>query len=163
MISLIPPFMTTFKVADGHYKKTTFPHALYSGGVGPCLVVGALHLQDAYMLHNSAPTEIVLEPLEKMLLNLRQDVKKGENLSLYVIGREPVYELELIADAKVDQASILHMICQQGFGGNIKKVEWCKQGQCQSLYLSTLTKKATIETDPAQEQTEWYDEEDPFE
>ena len=70
-------------VEQGTYKIACAPNILYSGGIGPCIVVGAIYKRRGYMSHSDTP---YMEELDDLLRALKRDIKDRTKLSIYVVG-----------------------------------------------------------------------------
>lgn len=129
------------------YNTAHAPDELYSGGHGPCLVVGAIYYKKGYMSHDFAFGKSA--NLEKLLSDLKQDVKNMLRLKIYVGGLEIEYDDdEKIREHMRDKREkVLARISKKGFAKAIKKVEWCESGYNQELILKLSEGRAEFEND----------------
>jgi len=126
------------------YRKTKAPNELYSGGIGPCTVVGAIYGRKGYMFHGVL--ELPCTGLEPILTDLRKDVKNKKKLQIYVVGGEitdGLPETEIIA---IRQA-VLERIANSGFKHCVREVRWCRNAYYQTLRLILSGGRAKIEED----------------
>jgi hypothetical protein len=109
------------------YEKAKAPNSLKSGGLGPCIAVGAIYNKKGYLVHTCSGGES--DPnLEQMLVDLKKDVKDATKLKIYVAGGSPDNEITL-----ADRRITLKKIKEAGFAGNIRKIKWARQNCIEML------------------------------
>ena len=67
------------------YRKTKAPNKLDSGGLGPCIAIGAIYGDRGYMAHEIDPGQNT-EQLDRLLKDLKEDVGDSSNLKIFVAG-----------------------------------------------------------------------------
>ena len=119
-------------VEMNEYKKARAPHILRSSGLGPCICVGADYNKSGYMVHY--PSGAYSLKFEKLLKDLKKDVKDKSLLKIYVAGGAEVPEdeesTEMVLDARKD---CLEKIADAGFKPT--EVRWNHPDTTQTLSL----------------------------
>lgn len=155
--------MKEIKVGVNEYKKATAPDILDSGGLGPCIAVGAIYGKKGYMVHWVPGT--ILEELDKLLKDLKKGVKDLSKLDIYIAGGgiDPDEEDEEEEKIVLEERELcLEKIADAGFSENIRKVQWAKNAskpnsyQCLTLLLSE--NKAVYEEEFDENFEEYYDD-----
>ncbi|MBR9683217.1 hypothetical protein GOV03_01635 [Candidatus Woesearchaeota archaeon] len=137
----------TIEVDMYNYQQATAPDTLTSGGLGPCIAVGAICGKDGFMVHYlgyvTTPDE-----LEQMLFDLKEFNKS--QLEIYVAGAGFNDDNSTEANDSIAESrkECLDVIAQAGFTENIKKIQWNKDDHSQELTLDLVTGKALYEEDP---------------
>src|SRR3989344_4536395 len=72
------------------YKTVKAPHVLYAHGVGPCVAVGALYFDKAYLIHAPILSHDISGIMSEMLTDVRKDIrfKDEKNNILFTNGLE---------------------------------------------------------------------------
>jgi hypothetical protein len=142
--------MEIIRVEDTEYKKARAPNELDSGGIGPCIVIGAIYGKKGYMIHGHPVGHNYAAFIEPFFSDLRRDVKDTRKLQLYVIGGELFHEYQ--DDQLAGREMVLEKIAENGFNEAVKKIQWCYSGHGQSLRLILSEGRAEIED---QEDSDW--------
>jgi hypothetical protein len=127
------------------YKKAKAPDELYSGGVGPCISIGAIYQKKGYMIHEVSTYRGFLKNINKLFNDLKKDVKDKSKLQIYVIGGEIGDDLEYGQDIEFGRKTVLEKIAENGFNNCVREVRWCDNNHCQTLRLMLSEGKAEIE------------------
>ena len=135
--------MTDILVDVNEYKKATAPDELYSGGAGPCIVIGAIYEGTGYMLHDPSVFVDYTKFTEPIFADLRRDVKDKSKLKLYVFGAE--LDGDMDDEIMKGRQAVLDEIVKSGFQKAVKKLKWCPTGFTQSLRLNLSRGSAKIE------------------
>lgn len=123
--------MEEIEANDFEYKKAKAPDILTSGGLGPCIAVGAIYCSKGYLAHFSH----IVPPrpeLERLLGDLKKDVKNKSKLKIYIAGgglddclnKEHLPDIDLKEvnkDILDTRKTTLKMIEEAGFACNIRK------------------------------------------
>jgi hypothetical protein len=138
-----------------NYKKAEAPDILTSGGLGPCIAVGAICGNQGFLAHYLSYGTIPLD-LDLLLADL-QSVNKSQ-LEIYVAGAG----LDGAASRESDEGVLegrklcLDRIAQAGFTENIKKIQWNPGNHIQELTLDLATGNALYEEDPLSDFPDLY-------
>ena len=121
------------------YASATAPDRLSSGGLGPCIAVGAIYENLGHMIHYVPLQKFDEVPcINKFFQALERSVLDKRKLKIYVAGWQIVREQE-------DEDGILEMLIQErktvlekitGRGYKIDDVRWCPHGFGQVLTLN---------------------------
>ncbi len=142
------------EVEQGTYVRTSAPNSPYSGGVGPCVVAGAIYGKEGYMVHGVPG--IIEGKLEEMLDDLKKDVKNKTKLRIYIIGGCPTYlSVEELRSLRLnkekfsnefmnDKNALVDRIRGAGFDEAIKKIRWCPRFYIQELIFNLANGKVKI-------------------
>ena len=126
------------------YKKTTAPNRLTSGGLGPCIAVGAMYEGRAYMVHM---VSLYDKPnlLNILLKDLKKDVKDKDKLKIHIAGgdsyikrSEPdfgVFAGQIDEDIENSKQGVLDLIRKEGFIRSVETVYWNLADCVQRLLL----------------------------
>ncbi len=144
--------MRIIEVNQQEYKKTFAPNVLESGGLGPCVAVGAIYGRRGYMAH--AVPGFILDYARRLLKDLQVDVERIDDLRIYVIGGN-AYLSEGDQHSKehyrrhVIQAreGVINLIKDSGFSSAVKLVKWSMPDQLQSLELILSEGRVVINED----------------
>ncbi len=138
--------MEEIKVDQFEYQKTRAPNELYSGGVGPCIVVGAIYRKKGYMFHQHSVASYFSSKIEPIFRDLKKDVKDKSKLQLYIVGGKiyKEYKEEMIEGRKI----VLDKIAENGFEECVKEIRWCPFEYYQTLRLILDDGRAEIEENP---------------
>ena len=140
------------KVDMNEYKKANAPDILTSGGLGPCICVGAIYNKKGYMTH-FVPGAGLYE-LDQLLDDLKRDVKRKSSLKIYVAGGElePINENRPIDKTKENNETqieyrklTLDRIADYGF--KPAEVRWGWPDSSQELSLILSENRAEYEED----------------
>lgn len=137
--------MKEIEVEQFEYKTTKTPNELYSGGVGPCIVIGAIYEGRGYMLHEVPLSYNFSSDVERMFSDLRRDVRNNGKLQIYIVGGEIELNDEAESEIRAGRQSVLDKIARRGFGKCVREVRWCQPNYCQSLRLILSEGRAEIE------------------
>jgi len=136
------------EVEDTEYKKARAPNELYSGGLGPCIAIGAIYEKRGYMIHHHPVTsEQVSSVVRSFFADLQRVVKNKEKLKIYVAGGSIGVDDECPADMEAWRQNILTEITQNGYQKCIEEIRWCPPNFIQSLKLIISEGRAEIEED----------------
>jgi chemotaxis receptor (MCP) glutamine deamidase CheD len=138
-----------FKIGTCEYGTAVSPDTLSSGGIGPCIVVGAIYEKKGYLAHYvPLPIFIPISELETLINDLRSVVKDKSRLKIFVAGGafDTGYELKVMkkffSQKDIDEEHFecvstrkrtIDMIAEAGFSQAIKKIEWNKPGYIQHM------------------------------
>jgi len=125
--------MVEIKVDILGYERARAPDILESGGLGPCIAVGAIYGDQGYMVHClSVNSELI--PLDNLLSDLRKNVQDLDNLRIYIAGAgidsNDEYEREIMAGRK----KTLDKITDAGYRERVI-IKWAKGDSIQELIL----------------------------
>lgn len=134
------------------YKKAKGINELDSGGLGPCIAVGAVYGNTRYMSHDAAPDQSA-GGLDRLLKDLAKDVGDKSQLKIAIGGGS--YMPASAPDAGVVNESIqagrsvvLDKIRQAGFGENIVRVNWGKPHIALGMSLKPAEKEPVFDETP---------------
>ncbi len=128
------------------YKTTKTPNELYSGGVGPFIVLGTIYGEKGYMIYMNPLDSDFPNSFEPFFRDLREDLnlKRKARPELYIIGGETsikdIYERDILASRK----KLLNKLKEEKLRKFITKIEWCPPNHTQSLRLILLKSRAEI-------------------
>ena len=139
--------MEIIKVEQGEYRKARSPDVLDSGGIGPCIVVGAIYGKKGYMSHEVS--SLIDLRLDEMLRDLKKECRELRKLEIYIAGggtdsREDTYINDGILDERV---KILELIAEAGLSRAIKEIRWNKDRHNQTLVLLLSEHRAEYKMD----------------
>ena len=137
--------MKEIKVEQFQYRTTRAPNELYSGGVGPCIVMGAIYGKKGYMFHAQPVGHDFSSHIEPIFRDLRRNVKDKNQLQIYVIGGEIEINDEYGSDMRAGRQTVLEKIARDGFNEAVKEVRWCPPNYVQDLRLILSERRAEIE------------------
>lgn len=137
------------------YRKTKGPNELDSGGLGPCIAVGAVYGNTRYMSHDAAPDENT-DGLDRLLKALAKDVKDKSGLRIAVGGGSFMPALSQDVDAvnesiQTGRSVVLDKIRQAGYGDNIVQVKWGKPHIALGMSLKPAEKEPVFDETPRDE------------
>jgi len=134
--------MEEINVDMWEYKEAKAPDELYSGGVGPCIVIGAIYGRRGYMIHEP-PQGDISSFIEPFFAGLRKDIRDVKKLKIYVIGGE----IESGGDEEVRSSrnAVLDKIKEHGFQDVERVVQWCPTNHTQSMRLILSEGRAEID------------------
>lgn len=142
--------MEDIHVEQSQYKRTGAPHVLFSGGLGPCIAVGAIYMKSGYMCHTYTDS---MEELDRLLSDLKKDVKSFSKLQIYVVGASPSFDSdyedaqsikEELADIQKRRDTTLEKIAHAGFQQNIRDIRWGSGNYVLELTLFPAEQRAMI-------------------
>lgn len=152
--------MAEILVEIPYYKKAKSPDELYSGDVGPCIVIGAIYEKKGYMIHQPPLGPNYFKFIEPFFRDLEKDVKDKNKLQIYVIGGEIIgvgendlktmegFNLdykECKEDIEIARKIVLYRIEQYKFQESVKEIRWCPENYAQNLRLILSESRAEIE------------------
>lgn len=115
------------------YRKGEVGESHFSGGVGPCIVVGALYKGTPYTVH-SLPGNGFEHKLDLLLKDLGKDVKNRYYLGIYII-------LGDLQDHKEYERDLLwKSIKERGYWPCVRNISECHDNTTYSL---TITQEET--------------------
>ena len=129
------------------YEKATAPDELYSGGLGPCIAIGAIYGKQGYLIHHHPVGHDYAAFIEPFFADLRRDVKDKNKLQIYAVGGAIEIDDEYKDEMQAGRQTVLDKIVQSGFEKCIKKVRWCPTGYIHTLRLILSEGRAEIEED----------------
>jgi hypothetical protein len=137
--------MEEIKVDMNEYKTTTAPNILTSGGLGPCICVGAIYKKKGYMTH--FVTGAGLCELNRLLDDLKRDVKTKSSLKVYVAGGElRGAKINSVDETQIEYRKLtLDRIADYGF--KTTEVRWNWPDSTQELFLILSENRAVYEED----------------
>ena len=127
------------------YKKTQSPNTLYSGGIDPCIAIGAIYNKKGYMIHMHPVGHDYSSFIEPFFEDLRKDVIDKRELKIYVAGGEIAFDDQCKEDMKKGRKIVLAKIVENGYQESVRKIKWCKTDYSQSLRLIISKGRAKIE------------------
>lgn len=137
--------MENIEVSQFDYRVARAPNELYSGGLGPCIAMGAIYGKKGYMFHAHPVGHDFSNHIEPIFRDLRRVVKEKNRLQIYVVGGvinvNDEYENEIRAGRQV----VLDKIVLSGFEKCVKEVRWCLPNYCQELRLIISEGRAEID------------------
>ena len=144
--------MEIIEVGQFEYETAKDIDYLTSGGIGPCIAVGAIHENKGYLTHYTSYGTNFQE-LDDLLVDLKGDVIDLKKLKIYVAGGAfPDKEDEVFYDIKDAKEGIkyarnktLERISNAGFEKCIKKVQWGTRNHCLELIIDLNKNKVKIE------------------
>mgnify|MGYP001563469104 CR=1 FL=1 len=148
---MITATMKEIKVHQLKYKTTRAPNELYSGGLAPCIAIGAIYGKKGYMYHAHPVGHNFSSHVEPIFRDLRRDVKDKTKLQIYVVGGEIEVNDEYENEVKAGRQTVLDKIAQSGFEKCIREVRWCPTDYAQSLRLILSEGRAEIEECPLED------------
>ena len=128
--------MEEIEVKQNEYRKAQAPDILYSGGIGPCIIVGALHGKSGYMAHMVDPI-VEQDLLESLLKDLIKNTRNKRDIKIYLAGggtesqQDREYNLGILESRRFT----IERIAERGFKESIKTVKWNSQDSTQALTL----------------------------
>jgi|GEM_PF-1631657 len=107
------------------YKRTRAPDILDSGGLGPCVSVGAVYQEEGYMSHDTSPSDDT-EGLDQLLMDLETDVTDKSQLKIFVGGgsTHPKFSREHNDQIRAGRQVVVDKINDAGFGDQIEEIKW---------------------------------------
>ena len=138
--------MEEIEVKQSEYKKAQAPDILYSGGLGPCIVVGAIYRGNGFMVHMPDPLcEEYL--LESLLKDLRKGARNRRDLKIYVAGggRDSGEDEDYNRGITENRKLVLEKIAKEGFESQIQEVRWNNLNCNQTLTLFLAEGRAEYE------------------
>ena len=112
------------------YVKSTSPNIIVSGGLGPCIAVGAIYKAVGYMVHfhSISFSEWDLKSLVDLLITLNKEIKNKSKLKIYIAGAgsDPGDSKEEKKLMIKDRNVTLETIAKHKLSDNLEKVEWRK-------------------------------------
>ncbi len=133
------------KVEIGEYKKAGAPYELYTGGLGPCIALGAIYKKRGYLAHYPSYGHDYSARIDPLFRDLRKDVKDNKKCRIYVVGGEFRYDDEDKEEVIKGRNIILEKIKKYGFQEAIKEIKFCPTNHMQSLKLILSAETAYIE------------------
>ncbi|MBS3093467.1 hypothetical protein J4456_02700, partial [Candidatus Pacearchaeota archaeon] len=141
-------FMEEIIVGQGEYKKARAPDELDSGGIGPCIAIGAIYNKRGYMVHEHSVGHNYADFIDTTIFrDLRKDVKDKKNLQIYIIGAGIEINDEYKDNKIAGRQAVLDKIVENGFQEAVKDIRWCPTNYTQSLRLILSECRAEIEED----------------
>ena len=137
--------MEDIEVGQFEYRTTRAPNELYSGGLGPCIAMGAIYGKKGYMFHAQPVGHDFSTHIEPIFRDLRKDVKDKNKLQIYVVGGEIEVNDEYEDEKQAGRQTVLDKIVQSGFEKCVKEVKWCLPNYIQELRLILSEGRAEIE------------------
>lgn len=138
--------MKEIKVNMCEYKKAKAPDELYSGGLGPCIAIGAIYEKRGYLAHHHSCGHNYSIFIDPFFRDLRKDVKDdNKKCRIYVVGGEFRYDDEDKEEVIEGRNIVLKKITQYKFQEAIKKIRFCPPNHMQSLRLILSMETAHIE------------------
>ena len=119
--------MVEIIVDQFEYKTTRAPNELYSGGLAPCIAMGAIYGKKGYMFHAHPVGHDFSSHIEPIFRDLRRDVKDKTKLQIYVVGGELEVNDEDENDLKAGRQTVLNKIAQSGFENVLEKLGGAQQ------------------------------------
>lgn len=136
----------TLLVHQFEYRKAAAPETLDSGGLGPCIVVGAIYETTGYMAHYHTVSDSTTE-LDKLLDDLQQDVTDTGKLKMYIAGGMiETGNRQGSRMTREDRRVTREKIAAVGFSTCIKRIRWAREDATQSLILDLEQGVARYET-----------------
>ena len=137
--------MEEIKVEQFEYRTSRSPNVLYSGGLRPCIAMGAIYGKKGYMFHAPPVGHAFSTHIEPIFRDLRKDVKDKNRLQIYVVGGEIEVNDEYKGEKLAGRQTVLDKIVQSGFEKCVKEVRWCLPNYYQELRLILLEGRAVID------------------
>ncbi|HLD33453.1 MAG TPA: hypothetical protein VJB66_01920 [Candidatus Nanoarchaeia archaeon] len=148
--------MEIIKVEIFEYKKVRKPDILVSGGLGVCIVVGAIYAGTGYMSH-SPDTEQHSVELDALLDDLRREANPRRT-KIYIAGGGLDSEFPFGPQGILNSRRItLEKISAAGFKPT--KIEWGQGNSTQQLVLDLKLNKGIYEEDVDGEGTSTFSHE----
>ena len=137
--------MNEINVEQFEYKTAQAPNILYSGGLGPCIAMGAIYGKKGYMFHTPS-LDHTPELLDSMIADLNREVADKRELSVYIAGGEinPEDE-ETFVDIRNCRKTLIERLEKEGLTKNIRKLRWNPTNHIQNLKLLLSKGKGIIE------------------
>jgi len=134
------------RVSTFEYETATAPDELYSGGIGPCIVMGAIYGKKGYMIHGHSINTNFGMFIEPIFTDLRKAIHK-KNLGIYVIGGETARDEdpECVEEILHGRQTLLDKIKDEGLSPCLKLVRWNQPNYTQTLRLVLSKGKAITE------------------
>jgi len=126
------------------YKTAKAPETLSSGGLGPCIAVGAIYREKGYMLHSPPTQEGFGKLLDPLFIDLKREVRDKNWVKIYVIGGESS-QADNNDDVMAAQNAVIDKIAAYGFSKCIKEIRWCPPNSIQKLDLILSEGRGVIE------------------
>tara|TARA_Y100000310_G_scaffold345268_1_gene463267 strand:- start:25122 stop:25583 length:462 start_codon:yes stop_codon:yes gene_type:complete len=143
------------EVAQFKYKKASPPDQLESGGLGPCIAVGAICKDMGYLAHYHS-VQHGTEQLDELLQELKRDVVDATQLKIFLAGGG--IDFDDNQDEREgrlnDRRVTLDKIAQEGYSVNVKKVKWARGDSTQELTLDVARGKAIYDETYAEKRDE---------
>jgi hypothetical protein len=133
--------MSIITVDIDEYIKSEAPHKLDSGGVGPCIVIGAMYENKGYMIQ-AVPYKSFATDINPLFLDLRADAKRIDDLEIHIIGGQIDFDEETPGDILSARQATLEKIAEYGFLAAVRRVIWGRAHFYQSLLLDLSNKTA---------------------
>ena len=124
------------------YRTARSPDNLHSGGLGPCVAVGAVYRDKGYMSHDYSMS--TLPKLTQLVMDLHREVKIGSELKIFVAGGGIDSSMIEGADGILKtRQDVLNQLAN--FSGNVH-VMWSYGNITQSLEIRVGERKAVYTT-----------------
>ena len=134
------------KVEQFEYIKTEAPNILISGGLGPCIAIGAIYENKGYLAHY--PYYLSGEKLINLLLDdLDKDVKDIKKLRIFIAGAgiDTIDYLDIKEDIEKNKKNTLEKIANSKYKGANIETRWARGNSTQELILDLYKNEVTYE------------------
>ena len=140
--------MRTIDAGMDEYVNATAPDILGSGGLGPCISIGAIYGERGYMVHYIPLQRFDEVPcINEFFRALKMEAKDKSKLKIYVAGGQIVSEQEdedkILEYLVQGRQTVLDKITEQGY--KIGGLRWCPVGVGQVLTLNLSKGRAIYE------------------
>jgi len=143
------PFKTRPKqitVEPFEYKTTKTPNELYSGGVGPFIVLGTIYGEKGYMIYMNPLDSDFPNSFEPFFRDLKEDLnlKRITRPEIYIIGGETSIKDMYERDILTSRNKLLDRLKEEKLKRFIAKINWCPPNHTQNLRLILSKSRAEI-------------------